>query len=55
MVAAGPIGAGVGAVIGIIGGGVLVGVLIYQYKKSKKLEATDQHAEPGSVSMNSTK
>ena len=54
-VVAGPIGAGVGVVIGIIGGGVLAGVLIYQYKKFKKLEATDQHAEPGSVGMNSTK
>ena len=38
MVAAGPVGVGVGAAVGLIGLGVFAGVVIYQYKKSKKLE-----------------
>ena len=41
MVAAGPIGVGVGATLGVIGLGVLTGVLTYCYKKSKKLKAME--------------
>ena len=37
MVAAGPIGAIVGSAFGVIGLGVLTGVVIYQYRKSKSL------------------
>ena len=39
LVAAGPIGLGVGAAVGLIGFSVLTGVLIYCCKKSKKQEA----------------
>ena len=45
MVAAGPVGVGVGVTLGVIGLGVLAGVLIYRRKKSKKLETTDQHSK----------
>ena len=38
MVAAGPIGIAAGAAVGLIGLSVLTGVVIYQYRKSKRLE-----------------
>ena len=42
MVAAGPVGAIVGGAVGVIGLGVLTGVVIYQYRKSKKLETVTE-------------
>ena len=42
MVAAGPVGAIVDGAVGVIGLGVLTGVVIYQYRKSKKLETVTE-------------
>ena len=42
MVVAGPIGIAAGGAVGLIGVGVLVGVLIYRHRKSKKLETVTE-------------